>query len=98
MLERDALKVPSVVMDEPKPRRLPQQVRNVPWAEFRRRATVIFLFLQAGWSALSEAEREEVRVLVTKSRGRPRNLNRGEAQRLGRLAAKAARVASTKRR
>ena len=98
MLERDRLKVPSVEMDESKRPRLPQQVRNVPWAEFRRRATVIFLFLQAGWSALSEAEREEVRALVTKSRGRPRNLDRGEAQRLGRLAAKAARVAATKRR
>jgi hypothetical protein len=70
-------------------RRLPQ-VRDVPWGEFRRRATVAFLWLQAGWTALSEAEREEVRRLVTKSRGRPRNLTRVEAQRLGRIAAKAA--------
>ena len=82
-------------MAEPK-HRLPQQVRNVPWAEFRRRATVVFLWLQAGWGALSEAEREEVRRLVTKSRGRPRNLNRNEARRLGRLAAKAARAAAAR--
>jgi hypothetical protein len=66
------------------------QIRDVPWGEFRRRATVIFLWLQAGWAALTEAEREEVRRLVVKSRGRPRNLTRTEARRLGGLAAKAA--------
>ena len=37
-------------------RRLPQ-VRDVPWGEFRRRAGTVFLMLQAGWLALSEAER-----------------------------------------
>jgi hypothetical protein len=73
-------------------RSLPQ-VRDVPWGEFRRRATVIFLWLQSGWTALSEAEREEVRQLVAKSRGRPRNLTRTEARRLGGLAAKAATAA-----
>ena len=78
-------------------RRLPQ-VRNVPWGEFRRRATVIFLMLQAGWNALSEAEREEVRKLVTKSRGRPRNLSKDEARRLGSLAAKAAGAAARRRK
>jgi hypothetical protein len=83
-------------MPQPK-RRLPQ-VRDVPWAEFRRRATVVFLWLQAGWSALSRAEREEVRRLVTKSRGRPRNLTRAEARRLGSLAGKAARTAAGRRR
>ena len=77
-------------------RRLPQ-VRDVPWGEFRRRATVIFLWLQAGWTSLSEGEREEVRRLVTKSRGRPRNLTRDEARRLGRLAAKAANGAARRR-
>ncbi len=74
-------------------RHLPQ-VRDVPWGEFRRRATVAFLWLQAGWTALSESEREEVRRLVTKSRGRPRTLTKREARRLGRLAAKAATAAS----
>jgi hypothetical protein len=77
-------------------RRLPEQVRNVPWNEFRRRATVVYLWLQAGWTALSEAEREEVQRLVTKSRGRPGNLTRPEARHLGRLAAKAARAAATR--
>jgi hypothetical protein len=70
-------------------RRLPQ-VREVPWGEFRRRAGTVFLMLQAGWIALSEAERAEARQLVVKSRGKPKNLSRQEAQRLGRIAAKAA--------
>jgi alkylhydroperoxidase family enzyme len=70
----------------------------VPWRELRRRATVVFLWLQAGWGALAEAEREEVRRLVSKSRGRPRNLSRDEAQRLGRIAAKAAGAAARRRK
>jgi hypothetical protein len=78
-------------------RRLPS-VREVPWAELRRRATVIFIWLQAGWGALSKEEREEVRRLVTKSRGRPRNLNKAEAKRLGRLAGKAAAAVARRRR
>jgi hypothetical protein len=83
-------------MAQPK-RRLPA-VRDVPWGEFRKRATVIFLMLQAGWTALSEAEREEVRRLLVKSKGRPRNLSHGEARRLGRLAAKAAGAAAARSR
>jgi hypothetical protein len=79
-------------MAEPK-RRLPA-VRDVPWGEFRRRASVAFVALQAGWTALSAAEREEVRRLVVKSKGRPKSLSREEARRLGRLAAKAARAAA----
>ena len=79
-------------MAEPK-RRLPA-VRDVPWGEFRRRAAVAFVVLQAGWTALSAAEREEVRRLVVKSKGRPKSLTRDEARRLGRLAAKAARAAA----
>jgi hypothetical protein len=75
-------------------RQLPQRVKDVPWVEFRRRASVAFLWLQAGWTALSDAEREEVRRLITKSKGRPNNLSKPEARRLGRLAAKAARAAS----
>jgi hypothetical protein len=82
-------------MGQPK-RRLPQ-IRNVPRGEFRRRATVLFLWLRAGWTALSHSEREEVRRLVSKSRGRPRNLTRAEARRLGRLAAKAANAAARER-
>jgi hypothetical protein len=74
------------------------QVRDVQWRELRRRATVVFLWLQAGWSTLSAQEREEVRRLVGRSRGRPRNLSREEARRLGRLAAKAASGAASHRR
>jgi hypothetical protein len=75
-------------------RQLPQRLKEVPWVEFRRRASTVFLMLQAGWTVLSDAEREEVRKLITKSKGRPKNLSKPEASRLGRLAAKAARAAA----
>jgi hypothetical protein len=81
----------------PQPRRPLPQLREVPWRELRRRATVIYLWLQAGWTALSEAERAEARRLVAKSHGRPRNLTREETRRLGRLAAKAASAAARRR-
>jgi hypothetical protein len=58
----------------------------------------VFLMLQAGWGELTAAERDEVRRLVTKSRGRPRNLTKDETRRLGRLAGRAARAAGTRRR
>jgi hypothetical protein len=82
----------------PTPRRgLPART-EIPWAELRRHATAVFLMLQAGWSALSADERAEARKLVTKSRGRPRNLTRTEARRLGALAGRAARAAAGARR
>jgi hypothetical protein len=77
----------------PEPRRLPS-ARKIPWTELRRGATVIYLMLQAGWSELTTAEREEVRDLVAKSRGRPRNLSRDETKRLGSLAGRAASAAA----
>jgi hypothetical protein len=83
-------------MAEPR-RRLPQRT-EIPWTELRRRALVLFLMLQAGWSELTSAERDEARKLVTKSRGRPRNLSRAEAKRLGALAGRAARAAAGARR
>jgi hypothetical protein len=76
----------------PLPRRRPES-RPVPWNELRRHASAVFLMLQAGWMALDEREREEVRRLLGKSRGRPRNLTRDEARSLGRLAGKAATAA-----
>jgi hypothetical protein len=80
------------------PKRALTHVRNVPWAEFRRRATVVYLWLQAGWTALTPAEREEATRLITKSKGRPKNLSRTEARRLGRLAAKAGSAAAARSR
>jgi hypothetical protein len=65
-----------------------------PWAELRNRAAIVYLWLQAGWSELSAAEREEVGKLLTKSRGRPRNLSKAEAKRLGQLAGRAASAAA----
>jgi hypothetical protein len=82
----------------PIPRRRLPSTREVPWAQLRRHATIVFLMLRAGWTALTEDERAEARRLVTKSRGRPRNLTRTEAKRLGRLAGRAARAAAGTRR
>jgi hypothetical protein len=81
----------------PPPRRLPS-AREIPWGELRRRAAIVYLWLQAGWNELSAAERSEVRKLLTKSRGRPRNLSRDEAKRLGQLAGRAASAAARRRR
>jgi hypothetical protein len=78
-------------------RRVPS-TRDIPWAQLRRRATVIFFMLRAGWTALSSDERAEARHLVAKSRGRPRNLSKTEARRLGQLAGRAARAAAGRRR
>lgn len=82
----------------PQPRRRLPSTREIPWAQLRRHATLVFLMLRAGWSALDSAERNEARRLVTKSRGRPRNLSRTEARRLGALAGRAARAAAGSRR
>ena len=81
----------------PPTRRLPTK-SEIPWAELRRRALIVYLWLQAGWNELSSAEREEVRKLLTKSRGRPRNLTKVEAKRLGALAGRAASAAARGRR
>ncbi len=81
----------------PPNRRLPSP-REIPWAELRNRAAIVYLWLQAGWSELSAAEREEVGKLLTKSRGRPRNLSRAETKRLGALAGRAASAAARSRR
>jgi hypothetical protein len=78
-------------------RRLPSR-SEIPWAELRRRALIVYLWLQAGWNELSTAERNEVRKLVTKSRGRPRNLTKDEAKRLGALAGRAASAAARLKR
>jgi hypothetical protein len=72
--------------------------QEVPWAELRRRATVVFLWLRQGWTALTPAEREEAWRLVKKSGGNPRRLSRDEARRLGQLAGKAAARAAAERR
>ena len=81
----------------PQPRRLPSK-NEIPWAELRRRGLIVYLWLQAGWSELSAAERAEVGKLLTKSRGRPRNLTKAEAKRLGALAGRAASAAARVRR
>jgi hypothetical protein len=81
----------------PQPSRLPS-TREIPWAELRRRAGIVYLWLQAGWSELSAAERAEIRTLLTKSRGRPRHRPNTEAKRLGQLAGRAASAAARRRR
>jgi hypothetical protein len=81
----------------PQPRRLPTR-DEIPWAELRRRAGIVYVWLQAGWNELSASERAEVRKLLRKSRGRPRNLTREETKRLGALAGRAASAAARARR
>ena len=79
------------------PRRLPS-TREIPWAELRKRATVVYRWLSDGWNELSTAERDEVRKLLTKSRGRPRNLTKDETKRLGQIAGRAASAAAARNR
>jgi hypothetical protein len=74
------------------------KAEEIPWAELRRRSTIVFMWLQAGWNALSADEREEVRQLLVKSRGRPNRLSKAEARQLGRLAGRAAAAAAAARR
>ena len=82
----------------PEPRRSLPKANEIPWGELRRRSTIVFLWLQAGWTALSADEREQVRRLLAKSRGRPNRLSREEARTLGRLAGRAATAAAAARR
>ena len=83
----------------PAPRRRPLPVpQEIPWRELRRRSIVVFLVLQAGWEALTPQEREDVRRLLTKSRGRPNNLTREEAKQLGRLVGRATSAAAARAR
>jgi hypothetical protein len=81
----------------PQPRRLPSR-SEIPWAELRRRAAIVYLWLQTGWNELSASERAEVGRLLRKSRGRPRNLTKAEAKRLGQLAGRAASAAAARAR
>ncbi len=74
------------------------KTEEIPWVELRRRSAIVFLWLQAGWSALSADEREQVRRLLVKSKGRPNRLSKDEARTLGRLAGRAASAAATTRR
>ena len=78
----------------PQPRRQLPSTKDVEWTQLRRRAALVFAMLAAGWSELSSEERNEARRLVSKSRGRPRNLSRDEAKRLGAIAGRAARAAA----
>ncbi len=82
----------------PEPRRSLPKANEIPWGELRRRSTIVFLWLQAGWTTLSADEREQVRRLLVKSRGRPNRLSRDEARALGRLAGRAATAAAAARR
>jgi len=83
----------------PAPRRqIPKAAQDIPWTELRRRSVVVYLWLQAGWAALEADEREQIRKLLVKSRGRPNRLSKAEARQLGRLAGRAASAAAAARR
>ena len=86
-------------MTVPALRRRPlPKAEEIPWAELRRRSAIVFMWLEAGWNALSADEREQVRQLLVKSRGRPNRLSKDEARTLGRLAGRAASTAAASRR
>ena len=74
------------------------KANEIPWTELRRRSTIVFLWLQAGWNSLSAEERKQVQELLVKSKGRPNRLSKDEARTLGRLAGRAASHAATTRR
>jgi hypothetical protein len=78
----------------PQSRRSLPSTKDIEWTQLRRRAALVFAVLAAGWSELSSEERDEARALITKSRGKPRNLSRDETKRLGALAGRAARAAA----
>jgi hypothetical protein len=80
------------------PRRNLPKAKDIPWDELRRRSRIVFVWLQAGWFSLSVDEREEVRKLLVKSKGRPNRLTKAEARTLGRLAGRAASAAATQRK
>ena len=82
----------------PLPRRNLPSRQEIPWTELRRRSAVVYAWLQAGWNALTPAEREHARKLLVKSKGRPNRLSREEARVLGRLAGRAASAAATQHR
>jgi hypothetical protein len=84
-------------MPLPSRRNLPS-AQDIPWSELRRRSVIVYVWLQAGWSVLTPAEREHVRKLLVKSRGRPNRLTREEARVLGRLAGRAASAAAAAHR
>jgi hypothetical protein len=82
----------------PQPRRRLPSRSEIPWAELRSRARVVYTYLERGWSALTPAERNELGNLLRKSRGRPGNLTRDEARRFGQLVARAASAVATRER
>ena len=41
----------------PQPRRLPSR-NEIPWSELRRRAAVVYLWLQAGWNVVGFHDRD----------------------------------------
>jgi len=82
----------------PLPRRNLPSRQEIPWTELRRQAQLVFVWLRAGWDALSADEREQARQLLVKSKGRPNRLSKQEARTLGKLAGRAATAAAAERR
>jgi hypothetical protein len=82
----------------PIPRRNLPSRQEIPWSELRRQAQIVFVWLRAGWDALSADEREQARKLLVKSKGRVNRLSKDEARALGKLAGRAATAAAAARR
>jgi hypothetical protein len=78
-------------------RNLPSR-QEIPWAELRRSALIVYAWLRAGWDELSKEEREQARKLLMKSKGRPTRLSKEEARALGKIAGRAAGAVAANRK
>lgn len=78
-------------------RNLPNR-QEIPWAELRQQARIVYGWLRAGWDALSAEEREQARKLIVKSKGRLNRLSKEEARVLGKIAGRAATAVAAHRK
>jgi hypothetical protein len=73
----------------PGPFAIATTARKIPWRTVLVVARMAYVRGSAAWQALAPHEREHLRELVAKSKGRPGNLTTQERRRLRELAAKA---------
>jgi hypothetical protein len=77
----------------PGPLSIAAGARKIPWKTILVVARMAYQRGSVAWRALPPHEREHLRDLVAKSKGRPSNLTVHERRRLRELAAKALRAA-----
>ena len=77
----------------PGPLSIAAGARKIPWRTVLVVARMAYQRGSTAWQALTPYEREHLRELAAKSKGRPSNLTAHERRRLRELAAKAVRAA-----